>query len=61
MAILKRIKKLWKLSKDAKQLAELPKGKGKAVFFSEGTDEDFIEQGRKDAGLSGWYKRIRNL
>ena len=66
---------MWNLSKkDAKalevlekltpeQLAEVPdaKGNNKAVFISEGTEEDFIEQERKDSGLSGWYDRIRNL
>lgn len=34
---------------------------GKAVFLGEGTQEEFVEQERKDAGLAGWYKRIRNL
>jgi hypothetical protein len=38
-----------------------PIGKGDAVYFSEGTEEEFIEEERKNSGMSGWYRRIRNL
>ena len=44
------------------EIADIPdKGDGKAVFFGEGSQEEFIEQERKDQGLSGWYRRIRDL
>lgn len=58
--MIRRIKKLIALSKLEE---EKPKRKPKrnAVFIGEGTHEDLIEQERKDSGLSGWYRRIRNL
>ena len=74
MQIFKRVKTLWNLSRKDEtalktlesltpdQLAEVPeRGDGKAVFFSEGTEEEFLEQERKDSGMSGWYRRLRNL
>lgn len=33
---------------------------GKAIFFGEGTTEEFEEQLRKDKGMDKWYKRILN-
>jgi len=72
--MLQRIKRLWALSrKDPKQIdkllevpgeiiAKLPEpGDGKAVFFSEGSQEEFEEQLKEDKGLAAWYRRIRNL
>jgi hypothetical protein len=72
--MFKRIKKLWQLSnKDPKalevlegltdeQLKSVPdEGDGKAEWLGEGTEEEFIEQQRKDNGLQGWYERLRNL
>lgn len=38
-----------------------PKGDGNAVFFGEGTEEEFLEQQRNDKGLKGWYDRLKNL
>lgn len=44
------------------QMAQIPEaGDGKAVFFDEGSHEEFEELLKEDKGLSGWYKRIRNL
>jgi len=49
------------------QLAEVPdsvetvRGDGKATFFGEGTEEEFIEEERKNEGMSGWYNRIKEL
>lgn len=72
--MFKRIRQMWRLSnKDEEVLERLEtltpeeinaipdKGNGKAVFLGEGTQEEFVEQERKDAGLAGWYKRIKNL
>lgn len=43
-------------------VAALPdEGDGKAVFFDEGSHEEYEELLKEDKGLSGWYKRIRNL
>lgn len=70
----KRLKRFWQLSKkDPKAIEILEKlteedlafipeaGDGKAVFFSEGTMEDFEEQKKEDSGLAKWYKRIKEL
>lgn len=44
------------------EIADIPsKGNGKAVFFGAGTEEEFIEQERKDKGLKGWYDRLKQL
>jgi len=72
--MFKRIHRLWELSKKdpevldrysqftSEELADIPdKGDGKAVFFGEGSQEEFVEQERKDKGLGGWYRRLRNL
>lgn len=69
--MLNRFKRAWKLSKkDMKvlenltpeQINEIPEaGNGKAVFFGEGTEEEYDELQKKDSGLIGWYNRIRNL
>lgn len=56
--MLKRIKRMWTLSKkDEKKVDELldsdieklpDEGDGQAVFFGEGTQEEFEEQERQD-------------
>lgn len=77
MKILKRIKRIIELSKkDAKalemfesltpkQIKEIPEekieGDGNAVFFSQGTEQDFLEFEREEKGLKGWYERLKNL
>ena len=44
------------------EIAVLPDaGDGKAVFFDEGSHEEYEELLKEDKGLAGWYKRIRNL
>jgi len=63
-----RLKNLYKLSKkDQKVLEKLTykqidlipdEGDGKAVFFGEGSEEEFKEQELEDKGLLAWYKRI---
>lgn len=73
---LQRVKRLWELSKkdsevldlyetltpeDIKEIPNAKKGEGKAVFFGVGTEEEYIEQVRKDKGLAGWYERLKNL
>lgn len=74
--MFKRLKKLIALSrKDPKalkvledlteeQLALVPEeelGDGKAVFISQGTNEEFLEQEKEDAGMKPWYDRLKNL
>ena len=72
--MFKRVRRLWELTKkdpqalakleslSVEQLNEVPEaGDGKAVFFSEGTEEDFIEFEREQSGMKGWYDRIKNL
>lgn len=75
--MFKRLRKLWTLSKkDPKalelletmtpeQIALVPdepvEGDGKAVFFGEGTQEEFIDQQREDKGMKPWYDRLKNL
>lgn len=46
------------------EIADIPnasKGDGKAVFFGEGSTEEFVDQERKDKGLKGWYDRLKQL
>jgi len=74
--MFKRLKKLIALSKkDPKaleilesltddQLALVPEenlGDGKAVFISEGTHDEFLEQEKEDKGMKPWYERLKNL
>ena len=74
--MFKRIRRLYELSKKdpeildkyatltPEELADIPdvsKGDGKAVFFGEGSQDEFLEQERKDQGLAGWYRRLRNM
>lgn len=33
-------------------------GDGKAEFLGQGTEEEYLEQQRKDDGTDKWYKRI---
>jgi len=72
--MFKRIRNMWQLSRKdpaalktlenltPEQLAEVPEvPDGQAVYFGEGTKEEFKEQERKDSGMKGWYDRLRNL
>lgn len=72
--MLKRLKKLWNLTKkdpkalavlenlSEEQLAIVPEeGDGKAEFLSMGTDEDFVEFEKEEAGMKPWYERLKNL
>lgn len=74
--MFKRFRRVWELSKKdpeildlyetltPEEIADIPnvsKGDGKAVFFGEGSTEEFIEQDRADKGLAGWYERLKNL
>ncbi len=36
-------------------------GDGKAVFFGEGTQEEWEEQKKEDDGTKPWYDRIKKL
>lgn len=64
--MLKRIKRLWQLSKRDKKLVDkltldeivsIPlEGDGKAVFIGEGTQEEFEEQEKKDKGLFNLFR-----
>jgi hypothetical protein len=46
---------------EIEQIPNVSKGDGKAVFFGEGTTEEFIEQERADKGLLGWYERLKKM
>jgi len=69
--MFKKIKRLYKLAqKDSKiidsltdeQIASIPnEPDGKAVFFSEGTDEDYEKFLKEQDGTDKWYNRIKNL
>lgn len=72
--MLKRIKRLWKLTnKDEKALKQLEELSDEqidlipdenyedGVFFGEGTQEEYDQLEKEDSGMSGWYKRLRNL
>jgi len=60
--MFKKIKKILKKDTHRDELEDTkPIGNGKAVFLGEGTQEEFIDQERKDSGLKGWYDRLRNL
>jgi len=75
--MIKKIKRLIALAKkDPKALAILEslseeqlkavpdvsdEGDGKAVFFGEGTHEEFEELQKSDKGLKSWYDRLKNL
>lgn len=74
--MLKKIKRLWKLAgKDPKALEileslteeqlkavpDISDGDGKAVFFTEGTHEDFIEFEKEESGMKKWFDLLKNL
>lgn len=74
--MIKRIKRLWQLSKkDPKALElissmtkdqidlipEINEGDGKAVFFDEGFEEEAKQLEKEDNGTDIWYKRILKL
>ena len=56
----KAIEKLETLTKE--DLAYIPEiGDGKAVFFSQGSEQEFEELQKEDSGLKAWYERLKNL
>ena len=74
--MLKKIKRLIALAKkDPKALAvleglseeqlkavpDVSEGDGDAVFFGEGTAEEFEELKKEDEGMKPWYKRLNEL
>lgn len=74
MNLPKRIKRLWALTKkDPKALEKLESltkedldyipevGDGKAVFFGEGTHEEFEDFKKEQSGIKAWYDRLKNL
>lgn len=70
---LKRMKTLWNLSKlpeDVLQKAEdleeaiashADEGDGGAVFFSEGTEDEYDQHIRDSSGWSKFYKKLKEL
>ena len=74
MKLIKRIKRLFELAKKdpealkvlegltKEQLSVVPEeGDGKAVFFSEGSSEEYEKMLKSDNGLDKWYERLKNL
>lgn len=74
--MIKKIKRLLELAKkdpkalevlenlSAEQLQAVPEaneGDGKAVFFGEGTQEEFEEFQKEEQGVKPWYDRLKNL
>jgi len=59
--MIKRIKRIWHSGDNTEDIKKTKKQKPNAVFFDEGSQEEHVEQERKDNGMSGWYKRLRNL
>jgi hypothetical protein len=74
--MIKRIKRLIALSKkdpkalealesltedQLKAVPDVAEGDGKAVFFGEGTEEEYKEFMKEEQGVKAWYDRIRNL
>ncbi len=69
MAILKRVKNLWKLGefkidpktedpqfyKHGQLIRDIPLGDGKAEFIGPGTEEEFKEQEKEDKGMKGIF------
>lgn len=65
--MINRFKKLWKLSKDIESLTNeridgLPdEGDGKAIFFGEGSSDEFSDLQKEENGLAEWYERMKKL
>ncbi len=72
--IFRRLKRLYELSKkdpaalstlenlSEAQLAAVPEeGDGNAVFFDQGTEEEYRKLKQEDDGTAPWYKRLRDL
>lgn len=56
----KALKLLEELTEE--ELDSIPEeGDGKAVFFGEGSHDEFLEQEKEDKGIKPWYDRLRNL
>lgn len=62
---MKRLKNLWKLSKlEPEELNEKivemeAEGDGGAVFFSDGTDEEYEQYVRDNSGWRKFYKKLK--
>ena len=69
--MIKRLKKLWKLSrKNSKDIESLTneqiddisdEGDGKAVYFGEGSSDEFSDLQKEENGMAGWYERMKKL
>ena len=68
--IFQRIRNLWRLSdaiiveqgaKHDSITIQAVEGDGKAEFLGEGTQEEFLEQQREDAGTKPWYDRLKRM
>ncbi len=74
--MIKKIKRLWKLAGKSpealkileglteEQLNAVPdvsEGDGKAVFFSEGTHDEFVEHEKEEAGMKPWFDLLKKL
>lgn len=44
-----------------KAVPDVSEGDGNAVFFGEGTHDEFVEFEKEQKGLKGWYDRLKNL
>lgn len=69
--MLNRIKRLYKLSKkDPEALEQLTDaqinaipnaGDGKAIFFSQGSEQEYQDLQDEESGMKKWYERLKNL
>lgn len=72
--MIKKLKRLYELSKKdpealrvlenltEEQLAIVPdEGDGKAVFFSEPSEEDYKEFKKEEEGMKPWYDLLKRL
>ncbi len=72
--IFKRLKRFWDLTKKEpealkkleqlteEEMAYIPEiGDGRAVFFGSGSQEEFDDLQKEDAGMKPWYDRLKDL
>lgn len=72
--MLSKLRNMWALARKDPQkldkLLEVPEevlnqvpdqADGKAVFFSEGTEEDFAQFEAEQSGMGKWLDRLKNL
>lgn len=69
--MINRFKKLWKLSrKNSKDIESLTneridglpdEGDGKAIYFGEGSSDEFSDLQKEENGLAEWYERMKKL